>query len=63
MDLSLVIGRWCCFFEWLWSLAARGEGIKSGTCSAREFEWRSYGISFSAVHTDSGQTVCRVRAY
>lgn len=26
MDLSLVIGRLCCFFEWLWSLATEGEG-------------------------------------
>jgi hypothetical protein len=32
-NLTLVIGRWCSFFEWLWSLAAGGENSEWRSCS------------------------------
>jgi len=46
-NLTLVIGRWCSSFEWLWSLASRGEGIeqryftngkRNGTLTGRSFK-------------------------
>lgn len=68
MDLSLVIGRWCRFFEWMWSAAARGEdvewrGIEWRGCSrGGSFDWGNSYVSIPEVYAYSSETVCRMRA-
>ena len=70
----MVFGRWCRFFEWMWSAAARGEDVEWGSDEWRGIEWRgcsrggsfdwgnSY-VSIPEVYAYSSETVCRMRAY